>query len=176
METIISLTFGQILGGITIGLLSLGVAQWLFMRAITTTIETSIKHQYDKQIEEYKYLISKREKVANIATFFSHWIKYRGNEQALLNDRELTDYYEALNRMSFELTLWIEDDVILKDIMKRLRNEDGSAHTIDLLLTTKTLLTQKPTDLTRKDITLWPPDPSVFKNMRRFSDADHLTK
>lgn len=148
-------------------ILGLGVIQWLLSLWIKSRIEESIKQEYNKQLEEYKFLISKRDKVANIASFFSLWIKYRGNGEKWLDEKERIDYYKELTQMSFELALWIDDEDLLRDIMKRLKNEDGSENTVNLLLKAKTLISNnKNSTLKAGDITLWPANIDFIKDKK----------
>ncbi|MHB1330370.1 MAG: hypothetical protein ACYCY6_00100 [Minisyncoccota bacterium] len=159
MEPIIQLTVTQIFGGIMLFILGLGIIQWILSIWIKSRLEQSIRHEYDRQLEEYKFSLSKRDKVANIASFFSLWIKYRGNERAWLDEKELIEYYRELTKMSFELALWVDDENLLKDVMKRLKNKDGSQGTIELLLKVKKLISEnKESSLKAEDITLWPAD------------------
>jgi len=168
MDTAVQITIGQLLGGFTFLLLGVAIVQWLLSIWIKSRLEQSIRHEYDKQLEEYKFSLSKRDKVANIASFFSLWIKYRGYEKKWLEEQELIDYYRELTKMSFELALWIDDEVLLKDIMKRLKNEDGSQNTVELLLKVKKLISEnKESTLEAQDITLWPADTKFIEDKEK---------
>jgi hypothetical protein len=165
METIFQLTFNQVLVVTIISVLGFGVIQWLLSVWIKNRLEQSIRHEYDRKLEEYKFSLSKRDKVANIASFFSLWIKYRGHERKWLNEKELIEYYRELTKMSFELVLWIDDDDLLKDVMKRLKNEDGSQNTVELLLKARELISVRyKSNLKVEDVTLWPADIEFIKN------------
>jgi hypothetical protein len=159
MENGVLLTNIQVIGGVMSLVSSLGIIQWLLSIWIKSRLEQSIRHEYDKQLEEYKFSLSKRDKVANIASFFSLWIKYRGCERAWLDEKELIEYYRELTKMSFELALWVDDEDLLKDVMRRLKNEDGAQDTVSLLLMVKKLISEnKEPDLKAEDITVWPAD------------------
>jgi hypothetical protein len=159
VDTIIQLTLGQVLGGTAFLITCVGLLQWLISNWLKIRLEQSIRHEYDKQLEEYKFAISKRDRIANIASFFSLWIKYRGHERKWLNDRDLIDYYRELTQMSFELALWVDDEDLLKEVMKRLKNEDGSENTVELLLRAKGLISEnKNSTLGADNITIWPAD------------------
>ena len=156
---ILQISIEKLIFSATLVTFLLGIIQWILSLWIKTRLEKSIQHEYDKQLEEYRFSISKREKIANIASFFSLWIKYRGHERKWLNDEDLIDYYKELTKMSFELALWVDDDNLLKDIMKRLKNEDGSENINNLLLKAKKIINEnKQTELKAEDITLWPAD------------------
>lgn len=165
MDTIVQLTIFQILGSTLFLVLCLGLLQWFLSLWIKNRLEQSIRHEYDKQLEEHKFTISKRDKVANIASFFSLWIKYRGHEHKWLKGNDLINYYQELTRMSFELALWVDDDDLLKDVMKRLKNEDGSENTVGLLLKVKKVISEnKKSTLKVDDITLWPADAKFIED------------
>lgn len=159
MNNIIQITYQQLFLGSSITIVGIGIIQWFLSILIKAKLEQSIRYGYDKKLEEEKFLISKRDKIANIASFFSLWIKYRGNEKKWLEDKELIEYYQELTKMSFELALWIDDEELLKDVMKRLKNEDGSESTVELLIKVKRLISyNKNTTLKADDITIWPKD------------------
>lgn len=126
-----------------------------------------ISFYFGQKIEDHRFLLSKKEKIANVASFFAKWVKYRGHEEKWLDKEALVDYYEELTKMSFELALWVDDEKFLKDIMKRLRNEDNSTDTVELLLKAKKLISGKNNkDLNKNDITLWPKDISFLEDGR----------
>ncbi len=131
---------------------------------ISTVIGALISvHYANKKIEEYKFLILKREKIANIASFFSKWIKYRGHEEKWLNDKEKIDYYEDLTKMSFEFALWIEDEDFLKKVMRRLRNEQEE-NIAELLLQARELINNKKNKkIKSNEITSWPKEASFLE-------------
>ena len=162
-ETIIQLSFSQLLLGTAVLVVLLSVLQWLLAQWIRIRLEQSIRNEYDKQLEEYRFLISKREKIANIASFFARWAKYRGHEKKWISKNNIADYYEELTKMSFELVLWIDDEEFLKDVMRRLRNETDTTDTLELLLKAKELISgSKNKILKKEDITTWPADPTFL--------------
>ena len=69
---------------------------------IETRLKESIKHEYDKKLEEVKFDIKKREQAALVAELFSKWIHV--DEVAMPNAREL-------NKLSFEMSLWLPDEL-----------------------------------------------------------------
>ncbi len=168
VDTTLQLTISQILGSTLLLVICLGALQWLLSLWIKNRLEQSIKHEYDKQLEEHKFAISKRDKTANIASFFSLWIKYRGHEQGWLKGKDLIEYYQKLTQMSFEFALWIDDEDLLRDVMKRLKNEDGSENTIELLLEVRKFISKNKTSkLKAEDITIWPADTTFIEDGER---------
>src|SRR5258706_15215200 len=126
MSNIIQINFNDLLLGSSIGVLLLGCIQFLLANWIRTRLEQSIRHEYDKKLEDYRFSQVQRQKADMIATFFAKWIKYRGKERDFLDDKELINYYEELNKMSLEISLWINDGEILTDIMSRTQLKDGA--------------------------------------------------
>ena len=105
----IQLTFSQILISSTVIVFGLGVVQWLVTKWVSARLEKSIQHEYDRKLEEYRFQQLQRQKAETVARLFARWIKYRGNESIYLNKNELINFYEELNQMSIEISLWIKD-------------------------------------------------------------------
>ncbi len=148
---------------ILLGVLSLvglsALIQWLLAIWIKARLEKSIQHEYDKKLEDYRFSQLQRQKAEVIAKLFARWIKYFGKEQDFLDKNELIDYYEELNQMSLELSLWIPDEKILNDIMARLfqGSEPGNAKTIRTLVgqIRKMILNNKNDSFDSEKIILW---------------------
>lgn len=117
MGTVIQLSLGQTLGS-ALGLsVLICIVQWLLALWIKSRLETSIRHEYDKKLEDYKFSQLQRAKASLIADFFSKWTKYRGKEEEFLDKKELCSYYEELNKMSLEISMWLKDENLLDEIM-----------------------------------------------------------
>lgn len=71
-----------------------------------------INHKFNKRLESYRYSQLKRQKAEVIAQLLAKWGKYRGGEIDIISKPELYDYYEELNRLSYEAILWIDDNLI----------------------------------------------------------------
>lgn len=90
---------------------------------------------------------------------FSKWIKYRGKEKEVLDDNELIEYYEELNRMSFEMSLWIKDHELLTGIMHRLQNHSSAKDTRNIIGDIRKLILEDVGDnFDSSEITLWQKD------------------
>lgn len=109
---------------------------------IKARIENSIRHEYDKKLEEIRYEIRKREQAAIIAELFSKWIFLRDESK------------RELNRLSFEMSLWLPDDVAI-EINKRLKNLDVSKSVQDLIIECRKIIQRNETKLTPNDITFF---------------------
>ena len=91
-----------------------------------------------------------------IAESFARWAKYDGKEASILKREELYDYYESLTKMSYELSLWIEDEKLVKEIMKRSTNSEGALSTKQLVIKVRELiLNKKRKSLTADDLVHW---------------------
>jgi hypothetical protein len=143
MDSVIQINLGNIIVGTVTTAVLLTFAGWLFKKWIGARIEKSIQHAYDKQLEDYKFSRLKRQKAELIATLFSKWTKYYGRETIILSKQDLMSYYEDLNRMSLELSLWLEDERILNDVMNRLQNLAGAKELRDLVGDVRGFLLEK---------------------------------
>lgn len=72
------------------------------------------------KVEEYKFNIYQRKQAEKVAELFAKWIKYNGKEDELLNEEQKRDHFEGLNRLAWELAMWIPDEKIVKKIMGKL--------------------------------------------------------
>lgn len=157
MQNIIQITTPQFFLGTFILVISFGVIQFLLSIWIKARLEKSIQHEYDKKLEDYKFSQVERQKAEMIATFFAKWIKYRGKERDFLNDKELIDYYEELNKMSLEITLWIKDEQILNEIMSRTQLKDGVGDIFAITVKIRKLILDLKNDkFDPENITRWP--------------------
>ena len=126
---------------------------------IKNRLEKSIQYEYDKKLEEYKFLQTQRQKADVVARFFAKWIKFRGQEQELLERKDLLDYYEDLNRMSFEVSLWVSDNKILEDVMKRFQNNENAKDVRNIIGQFRQLILNTKNDsFNVQNITIWPTD------------------
>jgi len=152
-----TISIDQIILWTTLQVVLLSLVQWLLANWIKERLEKSIQHEYDKKLEEYKFSQVTREKAEIIAQLFARWIKYGGNEEVLLDKKGLIDYYEGLNQMSLELSLWMPDKEILDDVMARLQNKEKSKDICSLIgQIRKLILDNKNDSFDPLNIILWP--------------------
>lgn len=156
MEPIIQITLSQNISSTIVLALLIAVVQWLLAQWLSARLEKSIQHEYDRKLEEYKFQQLQREKAETIARFFARWIKYRGTESEYLNKRELIDFYEELNQMSLEISLWIKDPKILKDIMAKLQLKGDSKDIRALTGEIRKLILNIDDGFDPQEIVLWP--------------------
>jgi len=127
------------------------VGKWMIIR-----LEKSIQYEYDKQLENHRFQQLQKQKAEVVGKFFARWIKYRGQEERILDKRELVDYYEDLNRMSIEISLWINDENLLSDIMSRLQNSNNAKTIREIVVDVRKLVLEKDDKFDPNKITVWP--------------------
>jgi len=109
-------------------------------------LEQSIKHEYNKKLEEFKFEMRKREQSAVIANLFSKWL--------IIKQKSDEDRFRELNRLSFEMSLWLPDEIAV-EINKKLKNL-GSAKSIqELLIDCRQIIQGDKTKLRPEDITFF---------------------
>lgn len=133
------------------------VAQTVVITIASGLIGGYISYYFAQKTENYKFVQLQKQKAEAIAKLFALWIKYKGKEVDILDDKELKDYFEDLNRMSLELTLWIKDDQLLNDIMLRLQNHESAKDIRNIVGDVrKMILENKKDKFDSQQITLWP--------------------
>ncbi|HAE36604.1 MAG: hypothetical protein UR85_C0004G0058 [Candidatus Nomurabacteria bacterium GW2011_GWF2_35_66] len=116
-----------------------------------------ISYYFAQKTENYKFIQLQKQKAESIAKLFARWIKYQGKEVDILNDKELKDYFEDLNRMSLELTLWIKDEQLLNNIMLRLQNHESAKDVRNIVGDVRKMIIENQNDkFDSSQITLWP--------------------
>lgn len=124
---------------ITIIIIGIQIIQFILTIWIKSRLENSIRHEYDKQLEDYKEMYFKREQSSKISALLATWISKPENETP--KDKALR--FKKLNQLSFELALWIPDEILLKELMKRLSNDPEAQGIKDILLYCRELIQDK---------------------------------
>jgi len=155
-ETIIQFTTGQLSVAVISMLIGFTLVQFLLATWIRSRIENSVKHEYDKNLENYKSSELQRQKAAMVAQLFAKWIKYGKDSEYKLNGEQLLDRYEELNKMSMEISLWIKDERLLEEIMKAFHWDDGAQDIRSLTgEVRKLILNDKKDSFNPQNIVLW---------------------
>lgn len=120
-----------------------GIIQFLLSCWIKSRLENSIKAEYDKLIEEYRFELRAKERAEKVAQYLSLYYKDSQN-------------FQKLNQLSWELALWLPD-YIYKNLTKAIKNigpgMDITKPTIlDILIDTRKVLLKKPGSLTGNEI------------------------
>jgi hypothetical protein len=121
-------------------LVSAGVAGvvtiFLVQTWVKTRIEQSIKHEYDKKLEEVRYEVRKREQAAIAAEFFSQWV--------FINDPKWEkDHARRLNKASYESFLWLPDEIIV-EMSKTTTGASDSQKLSQILLSCRKIIQNDP--------------------------------
>jgi hypothetical protein len=124
MDTI---TFVEILAGIS-------VIQFIASKWIIARINESIRHEYEKKLEEYKFEIVQREQASKISELFAMWFKYGGREDELLDVDSKRNHFEKLNKLTCELAIWVKNENLVKEIMSRLHNDKDALHYKEIII------------------------------------------
>ncbi|SFN24927.1 hypothetical protein SAMN05660413_00025 [Salegentibacter flavus] len=96
-----------------------GLIYVLFKFWIMKEIQYSIKHTYDRQLEDYKNIISTRTKAALIAEVMAEWLSF-------------PEDHKHLNKLSFEAFLWLPKG-IAEDLSDLLNHKPTAKSTREIL-------------------------------------------
>lgn len=118
----------------------IGVIQFLFSIWIKSRLENSIKSEYDRFLEDYKFDLKAREQAAKVAEYIALYY-------------ENSDNFARMNQLSFELALWLPAD-IYKSLGKALKKEEGEKNIFQILIDIRKIILRNPGDLTDKNI-IW---------------------
>jgi hypothetical protein len=135
------MTFGEFFGFIVINTALFGLLLRLATMWLKTRLEESIRHEYnvalanlqneyDRQMELFRFDQRRRERAAMIAELFAEWIAKPAD-------------VKRLNRLSFEASLWLPDDIVV-ELSKRLTNTADAKNIKDLLVDVRRHLMGKP--------------------------------
>lgn len=127
-----------------IAVLLLAVLQFLMSLWVKSRLEGSIKHEYDRRLEEFRFEMRGREqapKVAEYMEFANH----------LREDSPPADYQRA-NSLAWELAMWLPSDVY-KLMANSLVHPTEQNNPLEVVVAVrKLLLREKAGDLTAENI------------------------
>jgi len=126
---------------VSISLVTVLLKYWIKAR-----LDQSIRHEYDKKLEEFKFEMRKREQSAVIANLFSKWL--------IIKQKSEEDRFRELNRLSFEMSLWLPDEIAV-EINKKLKNLGGAKSIEELLVDCRQIIQGEKTKLRPEDITFF---------------------
>jgi hypothetical protein len=134
--------------------------QTIILSLITSGITAAIvgaflNANFNKKLETE---IRQKAEATKIAALFAKWIKYGGKTKDILDKQKLHDYFEDLNKIIFEISLWIPNEKLLIKIMERLANKESAEDIRKILIEArKLILNKKSKDFSFDKITLFPP-------------------
>lgn len=127
---------------------SWALIQFLASEWIKSRILKSIEHEYQKRLEEYRYDIKVREQASRVAEYLS------------LRNSDKNDVY-TMNKLSWELALWLPADVYQKLAHVVVDSPDPKRYKEILIEVRRLLLRDSGDKLTWDNIihTNWPNQP-----------------
>lgn len=111
---------------ILISLIQILCALWIKAR-----LEGSIKHSYDKKLEDYRYEIKIRDQASKVA-------EYMELARHLKMDSPV-EAYERANRLSWELAMWLPSE-IYKCMAEALVNPSETNNPLEVVVAVRQLL------------------------------------
>lgn len=135
---------GTMLGWTDLGIFTLlfSAIQFLIAIWLKSKITNSIKHEYDKKLEEIKTALSfsakKREESAFVAELLAEWVSKPEDKR-------------NLNKLLWEATLWLPD-IETKEINNLLAHE-GKITTKQMLIKIRKIIQGQETTVTADDLT-----------------------
>lgn len=106
--------------------LCLGAIQFLVTEWTKARLQYSIKSEYDKIIEEYRFDLKAREQAAKVSEYVALYHHDPNN-------------FLKMNQLSFELFLWLPED-IYKNLGKALIREKGAKNLGEILVDIRKIL------------------------------------
>jgi hypothetical protein len=82
-----------------------------------------IGYLFSKKTEAYKFELIKREQAVKVAELFAFWLTCDDESLAKYTPEDRIKHCEKLNKMVWELAIWIPDECIVKDIMDKLSHK-----------------------------------------------------
>lgn len=79
-----------------------------------------VSYYFSEKIENYKFELLKKEQAAKVAELFAFWLTCDDDVLNSFTPKERRDHVEKLNRLVWELAIWIPDENLVKDIMEKL--------------------------------------------------------
>jgi hypothetical protein len=116
------MTINELVTGIT----SLGALQFLTSLWLKARLESSLKHVFDRRLEELKFEIRQREQAAMIADLLSEWV-------ANPEDKK------RLNQLTWEASLWLPEGVA-RDLCRTFSYQSGAKSSKELLIEVRKIL------------------------------------
>jgi hypothetical protein len=125
--------------------LSIFITRKLLIQWFTIRLEQSIKHEYDRKLESFKFEMRKREQAEIVADLFSQWI--------IIKDTTIPNA-RVLNKLSLEMSLWLPDEVAL-EVNKTLKLLKDSKPVQELIIECRKIIHGGKTELKPGDITFF---------------------
>ena len=79
-----------------------------------------VSYYFAEKTEKYKFELLKQEQAVRVAELFATWMKIGDKELSQMEETERAEHCEKLNKITWELAIWIPDEAIVKNIMDKL--------------------------------------------------------
>ncbi len=111
-----------------------------------------VSYYFAEKTENYKFELLKKEQASKVAELFALWVKHNDNSLKKLSIDKRNNYIEKLNKLTWELTIWIPDEKIVMKIMNKLSHKSKSEIKQIILQIRETIQNKKCNQLKWKDI------------------------
>lgn len=98
----------------------MNILETIIITMASGLIGGSISYFFSEKIENYKFDLMKKEQAAKAAELFSLWLKCDDEVVKKFSEEERRNHCEKLNKLTWELAIWIPDEKIVKSIMEKL--------------------------------------------------------
>lgn len=104
-----------------------------------------ISHFFAKKIEDYRFSLLKKEQALKVAELFALWMKCDDEVLDKFSTEERRNHCEKLNKLTWELAIWIPDEKIVKSIMEKLSHspEASKADIKEIILQSRELIQKR---------------------------------
>lgn len=137
-------------------LAGIGVIQFLLGLWIKARVESSIKSEYDKFLEDYRFDLRAREQAAKTAEYI-----------ALARNLETTSSkadYRRANQLAWELALWLPDD-LYRNLGMALASPSPDNNILSVLIEIRKLLLKTPGTLNDAEVIHHAPNVGVIRSL-----------
>lgn len=124
---------------LTILIASFSAIQALLAWWIKNRLSESIKHEYDKKLEEYKQDQLRKEKAAVVAEFLAEWTHLKGTDT------------KRLNQLLWELSLYLPSHLV-RDVKSMVSNSESGKTAPEVLVAARNHLLGGADSLTPDDV------------------------
>ena len=88
---------------VVLAVLAIGIIQFLIALWLKSRLENSIRHEYSKKLEEFKYRLETRKRAEHVAAYMAKVAEGNPGEN-----------FTELNKMAWELSLWLPAELYQK--------------------------------------------------------------
>jgi len=117
----------------------------MLIPALMLTIQAILAIWTYKTVERYKFLLYRQEQAAKIAELIAEWSRYGGKTRDLLSKEQQREHFTRLNKLTWELAIWVPHDSLVRKIMERLSNQDNALAPKDIIVEVRKLMNSKTT-------------------------------